>query len=169
MDTPARSMITFKEGNIKFTYRIGGIAFHNNAVLFQNATNNVIRPFYFLPGGRAELSEQATETLYREMHEELGASITIERLLFVVENFFSDPYPRHELGLYFLMSFSPDSYLYREAGPFVRSEAGNPGLPLIFNWLPLDQLVQLPVQPAFLRTALQHVPEGITHIVNTDK
>ncbi|HZR38980.1 MAG TPA: NUDIX domain-containing protein [Ktedonobacteraceae bacterium] len=168
MDT-IRTMITFKSGDVKFTYRVGGIAIHNDSVLFQTATENTSGPFYFLPGGRAELSEQATESLKREMLEELGVDITIERLLYVIENFFIDPYPHHELGLYFLISFPPDSYLYKESGPFIRIDETTPELPLIFEWLPRSQFAQSLIQPECLRDALQTIPDQTTHIVHTSQ
>lgn len=60
MQTP-RTMITFKEHGTRFTYRIGGIALHNNRVLLQYADE--AEPFWFLPGGRAEIYEPAQETL----------------------------------------------------------------------------------------------------------
>jgi len=162
-----RTMITFKQGGVKFTYRVGGIAIHNGHVLFQKATADPYQTFWFLPGGRAELGESASEGLQREMMEELNLSVTIERPLFLLENFFeTDTMPHHELGFYFLMQLPLDSYLYWQQGPFVRE--GEPGLPLIFDWLPLDQLAQLPIKPNFFRTALQTLPTQLTHIVHTD-
>lgn len=74
--------------------------------------------------------------------------------------------PHHELGFYFLMQLPLDSYLYWQQGPFVRED--EPGLPLIFDWLPLDQLAQLPIKPNFFRTALQTLPTQLTHVVHTD-
>ncbi len=166
MDT-TRTMITFKNSGFKFTYRIGGIALHNGKVLFQKATVNPEAIFWFLPGGRAELGESSEETLKREMREEMGVEITIERPVYIVENFFGDEAKyHHELGVYFLMTFPPDSYLYHEQGPFIHEE--NDELPLIFEWLPLDQLEQLPVQPKFFRSALQTIPVQLTHVVQID-
>src|SRR5689334_16721112 len=100
MDIPIqRTMITFKQSGIKFTYRVGGIAIHKGRVLFQKATANPSKTFWFLPGGRAELGESASQTLQREMMEELNISVTIERPVFLFENFFTeDTLPHHELG-----------------------------------------------------------------------
>jgi ADP-ribose pyrophosphatase YjhB (NUDIX family) len=100
-------VITFTRGNVRFNYRIAGVIIHDGKVLLQKPVKD---GFWFLPGGRAELQETADETLKREMREEMHTDITVERLLWVVENFFEHGDKAfHELGLYFLMSFPKDS------------------------------------------------------------
>ncbi len=163
----ARTMITFKQGSTKFTYRIGGIAIHNGRVLFQRATLDPAHIFWFLPGGRAEVGESAQETLEREMIEELGEKVHVGPLLYVVENFFADKQKHHELGLYFAMSLQTDSPYLREMRTIVREEVGF-DLPIIFDWLPLSQLAEMNVQPSFFRKALQQLPEQPMHIVLQD-
>lgn len=165
MDTQVqRTMITFKQAGVKFTYRVGGIAVHKGHVLFQKATADPYKTFWFLPGGRAELGESAPQALKREMMEELNVSVTIERPLFLLENFFEeDTTPHHELGIYFLMHLPPDSYLCQQEGPFIHADETD--LPLIFDWLPLDQFAQLPIEPKIFCTALPTLPTQFTHIV----
>lgn len=169
MRTP-RTMVTFRAHGTRFTYRIAGIIIHDGYVLFQSITDPDLDPFWFLPGGRAELNESAMETLKREMQEELGVEVAVERLVYVVENFFSAPNSgasQHELGLYFLMTCPPGSYLYERHERFERiDEAGHL---IAFDWLPLAELEHLAVQPRFLRKALQVLPEQITHILNIDE
>jgi len=161
-------MITFKQSGTKFTYRVGGIAIHNGHVLFQKATADPNKTFWFLPGGRAELGESAAETLQREMMEELKVSITIERPVFLLENFFADATaPHHELGIYFLMHLPPDCYICQQDGPFVHED--EPGLPLIFEWLPLNQLAELPIMPTLFRTSLQTLPAQLMHLVHSNE
>src|SRR5215469_9636461 len=113
MDTQLqRTMITFKQGGMKFTYRVGGIAIHKGDVLLQKATADPHKAFWFLPGGRAELGESASQALLREMLEELHIPVTIERPVFLLENFYEeDAMLHHELGIYFLMQLPPDCYL----------------------------------------------------------
>ena len=158
MHTP-RIMITFKPAEIRFTYRVGGILIHNEHVLCQAAAEEV---FWFLPGGRAELGESASVTLLREMQEELGVTMKIERLLYVVENFFSDPNDTwHELGLYFLITAPLDSYLNQSPETIMRvDEVGNH---LRFDWLPIAQLEAFPLYPPFFQKALQEIPEHTVH------
>jgi ADP-ribose pyrophosphatase YjhB (NUDIX family) len=159
MHTP-RTIITFKAGEIRFTYRVGGIFIHQEHVLCQVASQE---DFFFLPGGRAELGEAASVSLLREMQEELGVAMKIERLLYIVENFFTDPNDTcHELGLYFLMTAPPDSYLYQSLETIQRvDEVGNQ---LRFEWLPITRLETYPLYPLFFQKALQEIPEHTVHI-----
>ena len=166
MDT-TRTMITFKQGSTRFTYRIGGIIIHKGHALFQRATLDPEHIFWFLPGGRAEVGETSRETLEREMVEELGEVVKVGRLLYIIENFFDDKQPHHELGLYFAMDLSANSYLLREMKTVVREEAGL-DLPIILDWLPLAQLPEINVRPGFFRYGLQKLPEQPMHIVLHD-
>ena len=163
----ARTMITFKQGSSKFTYRIGGIAIHNGHVLFQRATLDPAHIFWFLPGGRAEVGESAQETLEREMIEELGEKVHVGPLLYIVENFFADTQRHHELGLYFAMGLAADSPHLQEMRTIVREEVGF-DLPIIFDWLPLSQLAEIDVKPGFFGKALLQLPEQPMHIVLHD-
>jgi ADP-ribose pyrophosphatase YjhB (NUDIX family) len=124
-------------------------------------------PFWTLPGGRAEHGEPAEQTLVREMREELETDVQVDRLLWVVENFFEyDGLSYHELAFYFLIRLPPDSaYLHVEA--FDRSDAG---VPLRFRWFPVrrEALVALPLMPAFLPAGLTDLPQSVAHIVQRD-
>jgi 8-oxo-dGTP pyrophosphatase MutT (NUDIX family) len=156
-------MITFPQNSTRFTYRVAGIVRHDNAVLFELSND---KTFYNLPGGRAELHESASNGLIREMHEELDITATVVRLLYINENFFTHNSTfHHELGLYFLMTFPSDAYVYTHPGPFMRTDNGHQ---LNFSWLPLAKLEHLPIYPSFLRTGLQSLPEHPIHIVHND-
>ena len=85
-------MIRFDQGNRRFNYRIVGVAIHDDAVLLHRADHE---SFWTLPGGRAEHGETAEETIQREMREELETDVHVDRLLWIVENFFE--YRRPEL------------------------------------------------------------------------
>jgi ADP-ribose pyrophosphatase YjhB (NUDIX family) len=165
MDT-IRTMITFKQDNARFTYRVGGIVVHNEQILFQRSTLQPDNVYWFLPGGRAEIGESAKETLKREMSEELGESVEVGTLLYVVENFFVDTRESHELGLYFAMQLPANSHILAASGEIIREDEKNN--PIIFDWLPLAQLAQLKVQPKFFSTALQDLPQHTIHVVIND-
>jgi ADP-ribose pyrophosphatase YjhB (NUDIX family) len=156
----SRHIITFKPGEIRFTYRVGGILLQHEHVLCQSAGEE---GFWFLPGGRAEVGEPARVTLLRETQEELDEVLQIERLLYVVENFFTDTSGTwHELGLYFLLSAPADSLLTHSLETFTRlDEVGNS---LRFDWLPIAQLEAFALYPPFFRTALQDIPDHPVHI-----
>jgi len=158
-----REMITFERGNVRFSHRTVGVAVHDGHVLLHRAESD---DFWALPGGRCELLEPAGEALRREMKEELGVDVRVERLLWVIENFFEwHDTAHHELGLYFLMDLGPDFRHYDVRELFVGDEEG---LRLIFRWFPVDRLRAVPLHPTFLREALATIPTATEHIVHID-
>lgn len=158
-----RTMITFSQHGTRFTFRVVGIVIHDERVLFQRSDEP--EQFYFLPGGRAEMGEMAEETLKREMREELGTEIHIERLLYVVENLFThEDESHHEIGFYFLMTLLEAPRLHTQGEQFLwKGEEEH----LQWGWLPIAQLPGLPIYPQFLRTALQKLPDHTLHIIET--
>ena len=56
-----------------------------------------------------EVGETSMAALKREMLEETGARVRIERPLWIVENFFRLPDPVHEIGFYFLVTLLDDA------------------------------------------------------------
>ncbi|MGQ0601211.1 MAG: NUDIX hydrolase [Anaerolineales bacterium] len=156
-------MISFVTNGVRFNYRVVGVALHDGHVLLHRAERD---NFWALPGGRGELLETSAETLRREMLEELKQTVVVERLVWVVENFFEyESTPFHELAFYWLMSFPADVMKPRTGTPFYGYEQG---LPVIFQWFPVDALEQLELYPTFLKRGLQSLPATVTHIVHRD-
>lgn len=154
------SMLQIERTDRRFIYRTAGVALDHDRVLIHRAE---VDDFWALPGGRVEMGEIASEALIREMHEELGVQIEVRRLLWIVENFFTyEGYTCHQIGLYFLMALPPDAPLRRAAGPIPGDEFG---LPLIFRWLPLDQLPATELYPIFLKKHLRAIPDHPQHVV----
>ncbi len=153
-------MITYSENGVHFNYRVAGIALHAGHVLLHTSPGD---DFWVLPGGRGELMELSAETLRREMMEELGAEISVGRMVWVVENFFRYQNERyHELAFYYLMEFSPDSPIYDTAAEFYGDEFG---VPLTFRWFKIDRLADVTLYPVFLKDGLAAIPPMVTHLV----
>ncbi len=153
-------MICFDKDDTRFNYRIAGIAIHNEHVLLNRLEET---DFWFLPGGRAELRETSLVSLEREMREELGEEVNVQRLVWIAETFFQTRQFYHELALYFLMAFTPTSPIYQQNGPFFGLEE-KPRL--IYQWFPLRDLASITLKPAFLITGLQSLPASPTHILD---
>lgn len=163
MGEKERVAITFERNGVKFNYRVVGVLLDENRVLLHRAEYD---DFWSLPGGRSELGERAVETIVREMREELEAEVQVERLLWVVENFFD--YERthyHELAFYFLLGLPRESSLRNKHEPFPGDEEG---IPLIFRWHDLDDLDALRLYPSFLKQALRSIPGSVEHVVHVD-
>ncbi|MDP6501334.1 MAG: NUDIX hydrolase [Dehalococcoidales bacterium] len=160
-------MITFDEGELRFSYRVVGIAVDKGRVLLQTGEGEGL---WALPGGRGELMEPSEETLKREMREELDTDVRVGRLIWVMENFFrgndlstGNEMSCHELGFYFLMELPAGSPL-RQAGEFHGIEEKSR---LLFKWHDIDNLREIPLVPSFLKSALKRIPETTEHIVHT--
>ncbi len=65
-------MIDFEAGGARFSYKAAGVALDGERVLLTQLAGG---DFWFLPGGRVELHESATEALRRELREELGVGV----------------------------------------------------------------------------------------------
>lgn len=155
--------ISTNQGNVDFNYRIAAVIFHDGRVLLHRAEPDV---YWALPGGRAALMEAATDSLRRELREELGCKVAVGRLLWVMENISTQPGPRfHELGLYFLARLPEGFAELAMTGPFYRAEAlaGGGEIRHVFQWFPCtaEALAAIDLRPARLRAELGAGLEGI--------
>lgn len=136
------SFDTFKG---RFNYRVAGIAIWENRILLNRLETD---SHWFLPGGRVELGEPSPQALEREIFEEIGAKIQINRLQFLVENFFE--YSRkkfHELGFYYTM----EVFLPHEKIEFLGEENHHK---MIYRWFSQEELLNLNFQPNILKDKL---------------
>jgi 8-oxo-dGTP pyrophosphatase MutT (NUDIX family) len=153
-------MLRFDQGNLRFSYRSVAVLLNETKVLIHKSAKD---NFWALPGGRVEFHEPANETVKREMQEELGIDVCVERLLWVVENFFSyNEKSYHELGFYFLVSTDKPTN-------FSTKNQGFPGIEknkdLIFQWQEIAALNTIELQPKFLQSALQSLPQFTEYVV----
>ena len=98
-------MISYEENTNKFNFRVGGIieSPDKNKILIHRLSNF---DFWLLPGGRVEMLEDTKKAILREreIEEELGVKVTIDRLVAIIESFFdikSSTY--HELAFNYLL------------------------------------------------------------------
>ena len=126
-------MIMFTRDGLTFMYRVGGIAIHDGRVLVEQAIG---KGFCFLPGGRVEFGENASDALRREVREELGEPATIGRLLITADNLFElDGRRMQEVSLYFLVELDEDSPILDRDDMFEGAEPN-----VVLEWIPVDEL-----------------------------
>ena len=145
-----RKMVRLDSGTRRFNFRIAGLAFREGHVLVHRATHEA---FWTFPGGRAEIGEASEETLKREMREELGVDVTIERLLWTVENFFRyEERDYHEIGFYYRMSL-PGSFPFHPSAIVHTNRDGKNDLE--FKWVAATTpaLRALDIPPYFIAEA----------------
>jgi ADP-ribose pyrophosphatase YjhB (NUDIX family) len=159
----ASTMIATDVGEVRFQVRAAAVIVDRGRVLFQRAEHE---PFWTLPGGRSDAGEAAEETVRRELLEETGAEVVVERLLWVVENFFRfQGRPYHEIGWLFAARFADPGHRWMRTDAF---DAVDAGVRLLYEWKPIDRLGEVAVHPAFLPRALAAVPASPVHVVQRD-
>lgn len=139
----------------KFKFRVCGILKVNEKYLTVKIQGN---DFYCLPGGHVELGEDTDHAVLREMKEELGYEVKIDRLVSIVQNFFKtkDGKIFHELGYYYIVEpkdirdVNLDDYVLMEndKGKVVRLE---------FKWFTLEELQIAKFLPESLKSQLNNL------------
>lgn len=162
---PKRRLIRLNAGDTRFQMRVAGLAFRGGHVLVHRAVHE---SFWTFPGGRAEIGETSEETLRREMMEELDTEVTVERLLWSVENFFHyEQRDWHEFGLYYLMEI-PASFPFHGRDVVHRIQDGDSELE--FKWVRAtrEALVELDIPPYFIAEEIENLPATPRHLVWRD-
>lgn len=165
MDDPTRTMIVMDFGRSRFQFRTAALIRSNGHLLIHRGTTD---PFWSLPGGRVEFQEATTETLAREIEEEIGCGAAIGPLRFVVENFFMlDGRSVHEVGFYYeteLLHPLP----FHESEVVHRCRDGSTDLE--FRWIrpTATMLDEYDLKPFPLRALIAGMSGDITHLVYRD-
>ena len=143
-------------GAHRFNYRVAAIIRREDAFLVCRSERD---GFCYLPGGRVQDGESASDALVRELREELGFDVKVERAVFFTENFFS---LHGEKGC---MSFV---CIYEVALPITGS------FPQIADnndellWLDVAALKAANLQPGFLVGRLENLPPTLEQLVLYD-
>ena len=163
-----------RDGDTVFLCRVAGVAVHKGRALLHRSEHD---DFWALPGGRIEVGETSAQALRREMLEEVGAEVTVGRLLWVVENFFKH-YPldqppntsvatdHHEIGLY--LEIELPAHMTYVASFGGRELVGTPHeFALEFRWFDQARLGDFDVRPNRLGELLTRpLPTGLPTLVN---
>ena len=143
--------------------RVGAIILKDGKILM---VGNDRHDYDYSVGGRIRFGETAEDAVLREVEEETGVRMEIDRLGFIEENFFygDSEYNRdqlvYELSFYFYMKVPPDfeprCCSFTEDGIRERLE-----------WLSPD--TEKKIYPGFFRTELERPVPWVRHIVTDDR
>ncbi len=151
--------LTFKTKRGRFNFRVGAIIIHNGNVLM---VRNDRAPYFYTVGGRVKYDETCDDAIRREVGEELGVTLEIEKPVFLHESFFDEMTTKehfHEVSLYYLMK-KPDNI-----DEIVCRSVEEKGRKEELVWLPIDRYGQFEAYPIFFAVELAHLPDCLKHIV----
>lgn len=150
--------LTFKTPNGRFNYRVGAIIIYNNSILMVKNNNS---PYYYSVGGRVHLNETSEDAIKREVFEETGLHLDIDRLAFIHENLFVEDVTKerfHEICFYYVMKST--SKLDTICMSFDEN-----GSKEHLKWISLDNIQDEYLYPEFFKTKLKSLSDGVKHIL----
>ena len=155
--------LTFHTSKGIFNYRVGAIIIDNNKLL---VVKNHKAAYFYSVGGRVNYNETCEEAVKREVKEELGIDMEIDRAIFFHEQFFDEKDSKehfHEIAMYYLMKV-PDSITDIKC-----YSVNENGIEEELIWLPIDSLNNYTVFPRFFATELLNLPKSLKNIVDIEK
>ncbi len=146
--------------------RVGAIIIKDGKVLM---VGNERSNYLYSVGGRIKFGETAEEAIVREVFEETGVKMEIDRLGFLHENYFWGDSPAkegkliYEISMYFYMKvpddFSPVSYSFTE------SNAKE-----FLKWVPIsNECENVELFPHFFKTELSSPSKFVKYFLNDER
>ena len=143
--------------------RVGAIIMKDGKILM---VGNERDDYLYSVGGRIKMGEIAKEAIVREVLEETGVKMDVDRLGFVHENYFYGDAPSnlgkliYEISFYFYMK-TPDGFC-----PVSESFTEDNSREYL-RWVSLDEDIKM--YPEFFRTELKSPTDTVKHFVNDER
>ena len=143
--------------------RVGGIIMRDGKLLM---VGNDRSDYLYSVGGRIKFGETAEEAVVREILEETGVKMEIDRLGFVHENYFYGDAPTnlgkliYEISFFFYMKVPQDFAPVSES--FTEDQSKE-----YLKWVSLDEDIKM--YPTFFRTELQDPANTVKHFVTDER
>ena len=125
------------------------------------AAKSVNYDCYYTVGGGIKINETSEEAVLREVYEETGYNLEIDRLAFIQERFFTiDDRQYHEINFFYLIKESPGMDISNNSGTDLGTET--------LHWLPLNSLNEVYLVPSFLKTKALNNITALEHIISRE-
>lgn len=143
--------------------RVGAIILKDGKLLM---VGNQRSDYLYSVGGRIKFGETAEQAIIREVFEETGVKMEIDRLGFVHENYFFGDTPSnfgkliYEISFFFYMIVPNDFVPKCES--FTEDDSKE-----FLKWISLSD--EQKIYPAFFKTELQNPKNDVQHFVTDDR
>ena len=143
--------------------RVGAIIMKDGKILM---VGNERANYLYSVGGRIKFGETAEEAIVREVFEETGVKMEIDRLGFVHENYFYGDAPSnlgkliYEISFYFYMKVPSDFTPISESFTEDYSKEH-------LKWVSLDEDIKM--YPEFFRTELKNQADTVKHFIKDER
>ena len=143
--------------------RVGAIIIKDGKFLM---VGNERTNYLYTVGGRIKFGETAEEAIVREVFEEAGVNMEIDRLGFVHENYFYGDAPSnlgkliYEISFFFYMKVPSDFAPISES--FTEDNSKE-----YLKWVSLDEDIKM--YPEFFRTELKKPTDTVKHFIKDER
>ena len=143
--------------------RVGAIIMKDEKILM---VGNKRANYLYSVGGRIKFGETAEEAIVREVREETGVQMEIDRLGFVHENYFYGDAPSnlgkliYEISFYFYMKVPSDFTPVSES--FMEDNSKEH-----LKWVSLDEDIKM--YPEFFRTELKKPTDTVNYFLKDER
>ena len=143
--------------------RVGAIIMKDGKILM---VGNERANYLYSVGGRIKFGETAEEAIVREVFEETGVKMEIDRLGFVHENYFYGDAPSnlgkliYEISFFFYMKVPSDFAPISESFTEDNSKEH-------LKWVSLDEDIKM--YPEFFRTELINPTDTVKHFIKDER
>jgi len=142
-----------------FTYRAAALIIKDDKLLVAKSSDY---PCYYTVGGAVEINETSGEAAVREVYEETGYALEVDRLAFVQERFMRvNGLKHHEVVFFYLIICTPDMNIAENS---FTDQAPKETL----HWLPLSELREVNLVPEFLKVKSLSDITSLEHIVTKE-
>ena len=144
--------------------RVGAIIMKNGKLLMVG--NDVHPEYLYSVGGRIKFGETSEEAIVREVIEETGVKLEIDRLGFIHENYFYGDAESNRGKLIYEVSYFYYMKVPEDFEPVCMSMTDG-GHEEFLRWIDLDDPIKY--YPEFFRSELLHPVDVVKHFVKDER
>jgi len=138
------------------SFRSAALIVKDKKLLFAKHINH---PCYYLVGGGVEEGEASKTAVIREIYEEIGLTLEVDKLVMIQERFHKVNEQRHHEVVFLYLIKNCDDINILD-GTF-----SDQGTKETLHWLPIDKLSEFEIVPEFLKSKSFEDMNYIEHVV----